>query len=249
MKYEARLVNQVGLPQDQRVVLDHVRLTGQDYSGRKLMQFCTIGCRLERCRFAGACIEDAQFGAGREMSEYIECVFDSAQLIGLGGRCRFVGCSFRDIEGSNWIFNKAEVINCTFTGRLRKAIFSGTVPQQFQADLGRERNEFRGNDFSGIELIDVTFRAGIDLTKQRLPSGHQYLYLPNASDAVNRAKAEVVNWPDSKDRRTAVAILDGLAADVQSGQRQLLLRADEYYGFKSLTREGVEKALALLRSS
>jgi uncharacterized protein YjbI with pentapeptide repeats len=246
MKYQAKVVGQVDIPQDQRVVLDHVQLSDEDYSRRKLMQFCTIGCRLERCRFADARIEDAQFGAGREMSEFVECVFDGARLVGLGGRSRFVRCSFRGIDGSDWIFNKAELIDCTFTGRLRKAIFSGTVPQQFRADVGRECNEYRGNDFSGMDLIDVTFRAGIDLTKQHLPSGPQYLYLPNAHEIVDRARAEVGSWAESKDRNTAVSILDGLADEVKSGQRQLLLRRDDYFGFKSLAREGVEKAFVLL---
>jgi hypothetical protein len=195
----------------------------------------------------GAQIEDAQFGSGRETSEFIDCVFDSARLVGVGGRSRFVRCSFRDLHGSDWIFNRAELIDCTFTGRLRKAIFSGAVPQQFREDLGRERNEFRGNDFAGIELIDVTFRAGIDLTAQRLPSGPQYLYLPDAAKVVDRARNEAGNWPESEDRKTAIAILDGLVGEVKGGQQQLLLRRDDYFGFKSLTREGVERAFELLR--
>jgi hypothetical protein len=40
-------------------------------------------------------------------------------------------------------------------------------------------------------FIHVTFRTGIDLTKQILPCGEDYLYLPHAASAVSRAKARV----------------------------------------------------------
>jgi hypothetical protein len=35
-------------------------------------------------------------------------------------------------------------------------------------------------------LIDVSFRTGIDLSQQRLPSGPDYLYLPNAAETMRR---------------------------------------------------------------
>jgi hypothetical protein len=235
MKYEAKVVGRKDVPQDQRVVLDHLQLTGEDYSGRKLIQFCTIGCRLERCRFVDAHIEDAQFGSGREMSEFVGCIFDGARLVGVGSRSRFVRCSFRDIDANNWVFNRAELIDCTFSGRIRKAIFSGMVPQQFRADTGRDRNEFRGNDFSAMELIDVTFRAGVDLTLQRLPSGPQYIYLPDAGKTIGVARAEAATWPESMDRKTAIHTLNTLADEVKAGQRQMLLRPDDWFGFDSLT--------------
>jgi hypothetical protein len=247
MEYKAKVVGRRDIPQDQRVVLDHVQLTGEDYSDRTLAQFGTVGCRLVDCHFNGVRIDCAQFGAGREMSEFVGCTFDGARLVGVGGLSRFIRCSFRDVDGRDWIFNRAELIDCTFTGRLRHAIFSGTVPQQFRIDAGRERNEFRGNDFSGLELIDVTFRAGIDLTQQRLPSGAQYIYLADPGTIVNRARSQVATWPESRDRRTAIGILDDLAEEVRGGQRQMLLRLADYLRYGSLSREGVEKAFALLR--
>jgi hypothetical protein len=246
VKYEAKVKTHIEVPHDRRVVLDHVQLTERDYSAHKFVQFCTIGCRLEKCRFTGTTITDAQLGSGLEMSDFIDCTFDGSRLIGLGGRSRFVRCSFREIDGAHWIFNQAELIDCTFTGRLRKAIFSGTVPAQFRADVKRDRNEFYGNDFSGMDLVDVTFRAGIDLVRQRLPSGPDFLYLKNPRQIIDKAMAQAGAWPESKDRRTAFAILSGLSDEVNAGQQQLLLRRDSYLGIKTLSRKGVEKAFALL---
>ena len=231
------------------MVLDHVHLHDEEYSGRRLIQFCTIGCRLEKCRFVKTAIADAQFGSGLEMSEFVECVFDGARLVGVGGRSRFVRCSFQGIDGSNWIFNSAELIECTFSGRLKKAIFSGTVPQQFRTDLGRERNEFRGNDFSSMELVDVTFRSGIDLTQQRLPSGPEYLYLAAAGKVVEQARLRADAWPESEHRKTTLTIFNTLADEVRAGQNDLLLRADDWLRTKGLSREGVENAFALLRGN
>jgi hypothetical protein len=247
MKYEAKVVGRVNIPRDKCVVLDHLQMANEDFSGCKLVQFCTIGSHLERCLFVGAHIEYPQFGSGREMSEFIECVFDNMRLVGIGGRCRFVRCSFRNIHGHSWIFNQAELVDCAFTGQLRKAIFSGTVPQQYRKELRRERNEFYGNDFSGMDLIDVEFRAGIDLTKQRLPSGPQYLYLSDAETIVRHAISQVATWPESEDRKTAQAILDALSDEVKAGQRQLFLRPGDYFEYEAFSRGGVEKVFALLR--
>jgi hypothetical protein len=249
VKFEARVKGRIDIPQVERVVLDHVQLHGEDYSGRKLMQFCTIGCRLEKCRFVKVSIATkAQFGSGLEMSEFVECVFDGSRLVGLGGRSRFVRCSFRDVRGSHWIFNQAELIDCTFSGHLKKAIFSGAVPRQSRDDLGRERNEFRGNDFSAMKLIDVTFRAGIDLALQRLPSGPEYLYLADAEKVIEEARSRAASLPESESRKTALGILNNLADEVKAGQRNLFLRPADWLRLKSLSREGVETAFALLRS-
>jgi hypothetical protein len=87
---------------------------------------------------------------------------------------------------------------------MRHSFFNGTVPEDQRAFVGRERNEFRGNDFSGMKLEDVSFRIGIDLTQQCLPSGPEYLYLPEAAVAVQRARTEVVQWDDLDRRREAM---------------------------------------------
>lgn len=94
--------------------------------------------------------------------------------------------------------SRVELIDCTFSGQLRKAIFNGTVHEDDRLNAGQERNKFHGNDFSAMRLIAVDFRTGIDLTRQKLPSGPDYVYVPNAAEAVRQARAAVLGWGRSR---------------------------------------------------
>ena len=126
---------------------------------------------------------------------------------------------------------ETELVDCLFTGRLRRSFFNGTVPEELVDALGRTSNEFRGNDFSGMDLIDVDFRTGIDLSLQRLPTGAQYLYLPDAEPALQRAREQVLasgrvrRWGEHGD---VVPLIDIALENVRNGQRQELLRKDDY---------------------
>jgi hypothetical protein len=124
---------------------------------------------------------------------------------------------FKEVDLRDWFCFTVELIDCTFSGRMRGAFFNGTVPEESRSVVGRERNEFRGNDFSQMELIDVDFRTGIDLFQQRLPSGPEYLYLPDAAEAVQRARAELVHWEDLDLRQQAMPLITIL--EEQGGTR------------------------------
>ena len=251
MRVTAKVVGRINIPKDSCVVLDHVQVRGEDYSCRKLMQFCTIGSRLEDCCFDKTEIMHAQFGSGREMSEFIGCSFNSARMTSGGGHTRFVRCSFRDVDLRNWVFcQSTELVDCVFSGRLRKAIFFGTIPiAEERAFLGRERNEFHGNDFSAMKLFDVDFRGGIDLSQQVMPTGPEYLYLADAATTVERARNGLRDWQKGHElQRVALIIVSGLERMVREGQRQLFLRRDDYYSLSdSLPRDAIDKVFSLLR--
>ena len=141
------------------------------------------------------------------------------------------------------------MVDCVFSGRLEEVVFNGTVPLEKRYFLHREHNEFHGNDFSGVDLIDVAFRRGIDLTQQRLPTGPQYLYLPDAAAALAYAQAEVAKWQgDAELRKTALGWIGTCQYEARDGQRQLFLRADDYYGLSPRETEAVDKLFGLLRS-
>ena len=219
MRIKASSKGSFKIPDDQRVVLDHARLDGENYSGRTLLQFASIGSHLHACNFGQIEIQSAAFGGGRETSEFVDCTFDGARMnMAPGGFSRFVRCSFQNVKIRNWICFTVEMIDCTFSGRLDTAIFNGAVPEDERAIIGRACNEFYGNDFSALDLRDVTFRTGIDLTKQILPSGKDYLFLPYAAVTVSRAKLHVIGWSDEEMRRGAMAIIQGLEYELLGGQ-------------------------------
>jgi len=248
-KIEARVVGYKKVDPNQFMTLDHEQVRNVNYSGRKLEMFTAIGSRFEGCRFDKVRFGNFVFGGGMELSEYIECSFDSANFDDyLGGFARFVRCSFRDIDLRRWRCYETELIDSVFTGRLEECIFYGTVPEKDRPWVGREKNEFRGNDFSGCDLVDVAFRSGIDLSQQRLPTGPEYLYLPDAAVAIERARTAVHEWYDVGLREVGLTFLASIEFELEGGQRQLLLRADDYYGFEALPQEMIDGVFAALRS-
>jgi uncharacterized protein YjbI with pentapeptide repeats len=252
MKIKARVVGRTKIDPDQLLTLDHVRVSAQDYSSRTLVMFTAIGSRLEQCRFNNARIGDASFGAGREMSEYIECTFDGLHFDFGGGNARFVRCSFRDVYIREWLCQSTELIDCTFSGRINWAAFCGRIPiEGVRRDLHRERNEFHGNDFSNTQLIDPDFSGGIDLTKQRLPSGPEYLYIADAVSAVARLRAGLDNCNFSPEaRRHALISAHIFDLVVGQGQKQLFLRPEAHYRLSEeiSEREALDTVFALLRN-
>jgi hypothetical protein len=245
-KIEAKVVGYGKLDPNEHVSLDHENLCEADYSGRKLKQFCAVGSRFERCRFDRMRVDSFVPGAGMELSDYVDCSFDGIRVRYVSaGFARFVRCSFRDVDVRDWRCTKAELIDCVFTGRLEECIFYGTVREEDRPWVGREKNEFRGNDFSGCDLVDVAFRTGIDLSLQRLPTGPEYLYLPDAAAAIERARAAVNEWYDPGLRERGLSLLNTLEMGVEGGQHQRLLRADNYYGIDP--REVIDGVFAALR--
>ena len=106
----------------------------------------------------------------------------------LGGFAQFVRCSFRNVDIRKWKWgNELQLIDCVFTGRLEECIFNGTGVGAGPPLGGAGEKRVSGNDFSGCDLVDVAFRTGIDLAQQKLPTGPEYLYLPDAAAAIERA--------------------------------------------------------------
>ena len=75
MRVRARTVGRVNIPKDKCIVLDHAYVREEDYSGRQLFQFCTIGSRLEACRFDRARIAHAQLAFRLFLATQLTCFF------------------------------------------------------------------------------------------------------------------------------------------------------------------------------
>lgn len=229
MDFGVRRVGRIQTHDEDHAVLSGQRLVEQDFSGQHLLQFSAEGCRFERCRFDNTVIESGSFGAGRAISEYVGCTFGGAKIHMVpGGYARFVDCSFEGAVIENWFCFAVELVGCTFSGRLKKAVFNGTVRQEDRDVVRRSTNRFEGNDFSSARLVDVTFRTGIDLSQQRLPAGPEYTYLEDAAAAVRRARIAFNAWDDPEAKKRARGVLVVMEEDVAAGQSQLLIRVDDY---------------------
>lgn len=229
MSFNVRRVGHLDVSSQDRVVLSGQRLESQDFRGRRLLQFSAEDACLERCAFDDAVIESASFGAGRATSEYVGCSFNGAKIrMGPGGYARFVDCDFGNAIIENWLCFAVELVGCSFSGRLRKAVFNGTVPPEKRKVAGRSANQFEGNDFSRAKLANVSFRTGVDLSRQLLPSGPEYTYLEDAGLAVRQAQQAFSAWDDLEAKKRAMGVLRVMVEDVAAGQRQLFIRADDY---------------------
>jgi hypothetical protein len=115
-------------PEGAELVLDSVVVNDGDYSELKLSRFVAIGSRFSGCSFENMRIGMLSIGAGKKVSEYVGCSFDGSRLeLHPGGFARFVDCSFRDVAITHWTASAADVIGCTFSGKIKTAIFYGTV--------------------------------------------------------------------------------------------------------------------------
>lgn len=241
MDFNVRRTGHIQISDQARVVLSNQQLAGEDFRGLKLLQFSAEGARLERCAFDGSVIESGSFGAGRVTSEYVDCSFSDAKIhMGPGGYARFVGCTFENVAIDNWYCFAVELVGCTFSGRLRKAVFNGCVPSEKRGVAGRAKNQFEGNDFSRAKLLDVAFRTGIDLSKQRLPSGPEYTYLADAPSAVRRARIAFNALTDPDVKKRVRGVLAVMEEDVAAGQDQLLIRIDD---FPRASRSAIQELL------
>jgi uncharacterized protein YjbI with pentapeptide repeats len=241
---------------------------GADYSGRRLTSLSVRGSRFERCRFDRMRAKAVAFSTGYDLTEYIDCSFDGVRFPSvIAGFSRFVRCSFRDVDIKGLGDDYLELVDCVLTGTLRSSVFWGAPPQpraekRYQSSLKffaregrpepagyrelarRASNEFHGNDFSGAELIGVSFR-GIDLTRQRLPAGDGYLYLSDAGAAIDRARQLAADRPDGPE--VEKFLLGVLGRELSFGQRQLHLRQADFDD--NGTDQSAVTAFSLLRAA
>jgi uncharacterized protein YjbI with pentapeptide repeats len=231
MKVEAKITGREKVREQDYLDVEGQHLRDADFSRIKLKGFAAYKSRFEGCSFEKARISDAGFGAGDAQSVYVDCSFDGARIEAAApGDVRFERCSFRDVRLKNWFCWEVELVDCVFSGRGEKLLFNGTPQENRVKALGRERNEFRGNDFRELDLRDCAFRRGIDLTQNTLPPDPGTLVLLDGRKAVVAARREVSGWDDDERRQGALQILELLMEDVVNGQDQLYLRLDDLAG-------------------
>lgn len=202
-----------------QVVFDHAEYSDVDFRGVVFWFMSATASTFVRCRFDRAKIA-AGFLSSRIQTVYRECVFANADLAGVKpGTARFDACDFSHARIDGWRTLEAEFLNCSFAGPLRDVVFFGRpIGTPPSIPLERDGNEFVGNDFRHADFVDVDFRAGIDITQQLLPTDQGVHLVLDGTDALDRGRAVVTNWPDGADREEALRWLGVLAIGHARGE-------------------------------
>lgn len=207
------------------VTFDRTRLTNVDFSGMRFSEFRVHGAAFEGCDFTGAafdrlslgdtCLRGSWDGARWPRSVFRGCVFRRTRFAPhtFFGNVRFEGCLFdRSRLRDQTSTAQAEFVDCVFLGRIREVNFWGRPYDDDQAALGRDRNDFTGNDFTGAELDGVAFHH-IDLRAQRLPGPPRYALLDRVSERVEAVLPLVQRLPEERHREEADFSLESLAGN------------------------------------
>jgi len=214
--------------------LEGEQLNGKRYEHLRLHDLTVIASVLNRCAFVDVHAPSVCFGGGVTQSRYYDCLFDRCEFTfsAIGNarleRCRFDGCRLENIFGV-----QLELIDCEFvSSRIRRSVFHGSVIAVDDAAVGRTINEFRGNDFSSAELADVDFRGGIDLAMQRLPTGDEYLLIPDTRRALEVARELVKMMSSPADSKTGRGFIQLLEMYEASNQKAQLMRIKSWGRFE-----------------
>jgi hypothetical protein len=178
-------------PTDLRILsLDHERKTGGRFDHLRLTALNVIESSLSDCAFSHVRARSVSLGAGRTQSVFTDCVFDHCEFVfGAVGNARLVRCRFESCSLENLFGTELEMLDCTFPGTtIRKAVFHGSTLSVAAGAALRKNNQLERNDFSAARFIDVDFRGGVDLTRQKLPISDDLLYLPDTRVALEAVK-------------------------------------------------------------
>jgi hypothetical protein len=182
----------------------------------------------ERCDFSRAGFASGALSVG-ERTTYRGCDFRSANLRRIfAGSARFEECDFGGANLNDWGPESAEFIDCRFEGVLRDTRFSGRPTPPDDAQMTAKANEFHGNDFSACELRGVDFRRGIDLERQRLPAGDDYVFIRDRAEGIARARQAISEWREEAAREKALMILNVFSEEPYKDQKQLFIRTADF---------------------
>jgi hypothetical protein len=189
-----------------------------DIGGQRIPIFQVEATTFDSCDFSRVRVDAGTLGV-LPFATYRDCRFVKSDLSRvLPGVARFERCLFEKARIDKWFAFQAEFVECTFVGPIKSVRFYGTVgPPELIQRIGRTTNEFRDNDFSQADLVDVEFVGGIDLDAQRWPDSPPYQRIDLLADRLRAGRAVVEGWPPSPDREAALAELTTLS-EVYRGQ-------------------------------
>jgi hypothetical protein len=206
-----------------------------DFSRNRFWSFFADAARFRGCDFSGVRFETVPRFGNNAGSVYTDCSFDGADLRIDGGlgRVRFERCTFDGAKVEGWLSFEGEFVDCRFSTRVFECTFHGRELEEDRRIFDRllrrplRRNEFRGNDFSGGELIWTAFKRGIDIAAQRWPEGDEYVRLDRWPERLALVRGSLVARPESERRNELLDLLDDYYASIWEGQAEVFKRRDE----------------------
>lgn len=214
------------------VALERATMEGVDFRLAAFAQLRSTGCVFVRCDFRGL-VFDQRLQAlftSRIQSVFRECRFDEADLRRASpGQSRFESCSFDGARLDRWTSLCAEFVDCHFAGRVQGAKFYGRPHGASAAQLAPARtvNEFAGNDFRDVELVDALFVYGIPFAKQRWPEGADHVRFDRLHQRLQRARLEIMRWGELERRQAALEMVLGLSSRYGEQTELVRLRHDD----------------------
>lgn len=198
------------------VLLQRATVADVDFARASFDRLAPSGCTFVDCDFRHATLDKRLLPlfTARSRNVFRGCRFDGADLRGIDPHAsRFEQCMFDDADMSGWNATTAEFVDCHFSGRTAHIRFYGRPwgPAAAQLEPKRSTNEFRGNDFRGADLVDVTFVMGIDIGKQKWPDGPDYVRLDRIHQRLTRGRAEILRWKDLEARSDALQMVQALS--------------------------------------
>lgn len=198
------------------VLLQRATVADVDFARAAFDRLAPTGCTFVSCDFRRATLDKRLMPLFRakERNVFRGCRFDGVDLRGVDPRAsRFESCVFDGVDLSGWSTTTAEFVDCHFGGRTAHVRFYGRPwgPAAAELDPKRSVNDFHGNDFTGAELVDVTFVMGIDVGKQRWPEGKEYVRLDRIHQRLTRGRADILRWKDLERRSEALQMVQALS--------------------------------------
>ncbi|MBI3522833.1 MAG: pentapeptide repeat-containing protein [Chloroflexi bacterium] len=209
------------------VKLDRATIEGVDFRRASFEQFVPNGCVFLGCDFRGLTFDHrmAQLFASRLQSVFRDCRFDEADLRRAGpGQSRFERCTFDGARIEKWTSLCGEFIDCHFSGEIVESKFYGRPHGALATLLSPHRsiNEFRGNDFTEVTLVDTAFVQGISFADQRWPDDSAHVHLDRIHQRLQRGRLAVLRWKDKDQRQDALQVLLDLSE--RYGEQQEIVR-------------------------
>jgi hypothetical protein len=200
-----------------------------------------VDCDFRRARFGHAVL-----GARSHPTTFRRCRFDNADLRNAHpDAARFEDCHFDRATIEDWRCFLAEFVRCHFAGKIVGVIFSGRPwgPGADKLNPPRKTNEFRGNDFRHVDLIDCSFVRGVDIGQQLLPVDGKYVRLDRAAERFASARKAVSMWPDLAARAQALRMIAVYSSAGYEEQDELFIRRDNLTVVPADIRDRVWKVL------